>query len=144
MGQIYSNADCNIAATWASDSSDGCFNKRDPFTITPTTIELNIENRQSKEYQISDLRIYNGEITEAPLNKRGWVVQERYLARKQLSFAKTQAYWECPELIASEQFPIGLPEYLRNAKTTSNCNLLQQNQGWILSVNKSYATAGAP
>lgn len=117
MGAIYSNADCNIAATWASDGGDGCFNKRDPYTVTPTTIELSIGNRQSREFQISRQFTYDEDITDAPLNKRGWVVQERYLARKQLSFAKNQVYWECPELIASEQCPTGLPEYERTAAT---------------------------
>jgi hypothetical protein len=115
MGEIYSNADCNIAATWASDGGDGCFNKRDPFTVTPTTIMLNLENGQSREFQFSGHYTYNEDITDAPLNTRGWVVQERYLARKQLSFAKNKVYWECPEVIASEQFPMGLPEYVRTA-----------------------------
>jgi hypothetical protein len=115
MGAIYSNADCNIAATWASDGGDGCFNKRDPLTVTPTTVELNLENGQSREFQISGHYTYKEDITDAPLNRRAWVVQERYLARKQLSFAKNQVYWECPEIIASEQFPTGLPEYVRTA-----------------------------
>lgn len=36
------------------------------------------------------------------------------MARKQLSFAKSQVYWECRELVASEQFPEGIPETLRD------------------------------
>jgi hypothetical protein len=115
MKAIYSNADCNIAATWASDGGDGCFNKRDPFTVTPTTIMLNLENGQSRKFQFSGHYTYNEDITDAPLNTRDWVVQERYLARKQLSFAENKVYWECPEVIASEQFPMGLPEYVRTA-----------------------------
>jgi hypothetical protein len=115
VGAIYSNADCNIAAMWALDGDDGCFNKRDLFTVTLTTIALNLENGQSREFQISGHYTYDDDITNAPLNRRGWVVQERYLARKQLSFAKRQVYWECPEVIASEQFPTGLPDYVWEA-----------------------------
>lgn len=111
MGQIYSTACCNIAATWASDSSQGCFSKRDPFLITPTTIASNPQSSQSAEYQISfGYNKYVQDVTKAPLNGRGWVVQERCLAQKQLNFTKRQVYWECPELLASEEFPNGPPE----------------------------------
>ncbi|KAK3381259.1 heterokaryon incompatibility protein-domain-containing protein [Podospora didyma] len=34
-------------------------------------------------------------ISEAPLNKRGWVLQERLLSRRILHFADDQVYWEC-------------------------------------------------
>lgn len=112
MGSIYGNACCNIAATWASDSDQGCFNKRDPCIVTPSTIVLNHELGFSMVYQISRGSMYDEDITNAALNSRGWVVQERCLAQKQLSFTKYQVYWECPELIASEQFPNGLPTQL--------------------------------
>ena len=80
-----------------------------------TTIVLNIENGESRNFQISGHHTYYYDINCALLNSRGWVVQERYLVQKQLSFAKHQVYWECPEIIAAEQFPIGLPEYIRTA-----------------------------
>ncbi|PMD47780.1 HET-domain-containing protein, partial [Hyaloscypha variabilis F] len=110
MGAIYSNAHCNIAATWASDGGDGCFNKRDPFTVTPTTIGLSLAGEPSREFQISGHYTYDEDINNAPLNRRAWVVQERYLAQRQLSFAKNQVYWECREVTASEQFPVSLPQ----------------------------------
>jgi hypothetical protein len=81
-------------------------------------ISLNLENGQPGEFQISGYFTYDEDITKAPLNRRGWVVQERYLARKQLSFAKNKVYWECAEVIASEQFPMGLPEYVRNVASS--------------------------
>lgn len=34
-------------------------------------------------------------ISKAPLNKRGWVLQERLLSRRILHFAADQVYWEC-------------------------------------------------
>lgn len=111
MGSTYNHAVCNIAATWAAGGGDGCFSTRDPTTICPTFITLGFKVDDSSTYQISwghDFGYYN-DITQAPLNKRGWVVQERYLARRQLSFAKRQLYWECHELSASEEFPYGHP-----------------------------------
>jgi hypothetical protein len=109
MGLIYSSASCNIAASWASDGNDGCYNRRDPSNITPTTLATNLEIDGSEEYQIYQNYQYDDDITFAPLNERGWVTQERFLSQKQLSFAERQVYWECPELLACEQFPTGLP-----------------------------------
>lgn len=56
---------------------------------------------------------YDQDITQGALNRRGWVVQERYLARRQLSCAESQLYWECQELLASEEFPHGYPPGIR-------------------------------
>ena len=108
MALIYGNARCNIAATWASDGTQGCFNTRDPFMVTATTVT----SSRLEEYQIVPSHIYDYNILDAPLNNRGWVVQERCLATRQLNFTKHQVYWECAELFASEQFPTGLPDGL--------------------------------
>lgn len=112
MGSIYSHAACNIAATWAADSDDGCFSASDTAVKSPTSVILDFELDGSSEYQISNSLTYDDDITRAPLNQRGWVVQERYLARRQLSFSRRQVYWECYELMASEQFPAGVPKVL--------------------------------
>lgn len=109
MGLTYNHAVCNIAATWASNGEDGCFSIRDPTTICPTFIALDLTDSGRSTYQISQSDVYHGDITHAPLNKRGWVVQERYLARRQLSATKRQFYWECHDLLASEEFPHGYP-----------------------------------
>ncbi|KAI0438476.1 heterokaryon incompatibility protein-domain-containing protein [Xylaria telfairii] len=110
MGNIYSYAACNIAASWASDNTKGCFNTSDMVTKSLTLIALQIPGQdQLTQYQIGQTRSYANEIEQAPLNKRGWVVQETYLARRQLNFAKCQVFWECHQLVASEEFPTGLP-----------------------------------
>ncbi|KAH8590213.1 heterokaryon incompatibility protein-domain-containing protein, partial [Bisporella sp. PMI_857] len=78
MGLIYENSYCTIAATSSNsgsmsflkhwDKDLGCFGqKTDPL--------LNI--------------------SQAPLNTRGWVLQERLLSRRVLHFATDQIYWEC-------------------------------------------------
>lgn len=111
MGLTYNHAVCNIAATWAANGEDGCFSTRDPTTVCPTFIVLSLTTSGPSTYQISQSGdfAYNKDITRAPLNKRGWVVQERYLARRQLSATKCQFYWECHDLLASEEFPYGYP-----------------------------------
>ncbi len=104
MGFIYKNASCNIAATWAADGNDGCFRHEEA-----RIIQLSCRNDQLVKYQIAPtLYDINSEDSEkAPLFYRGWVVQERYLAKRQLNFAKNQVYWECPELQACELVPPG-------------------------------------
>ncbi|KAJ0103989.1 HET-domain-containing protein [Diaporthe amygdali] len=111
MGRTYSYAICNIAATCAADGQDGLFSTRDPTTVCPTFIKLDPIIEGSSTYQVSRSNdyAYNEDITQAPLNERGWVVQERYLARRQLSATKSQFYWECHDLLASEEFPYGYP-----------------------------------
>ena len=117
MGKIYGNAACNIAASWATGGFQGCFSVSDPVAKTPTFISPKRLRRDSPaQYQIAQASSYEVEIQQAPLNKRGWVVQERYLARRQLSFAKRQTYWECRQLVASEEFPVGLPQSLAPSK----------------------------
>jgi hypothetical protein len=105
MGSIYKHSICNVAALWAEGSSDGCFAPKEEITLISLA---------SEEFSVQDLLysapFYADDIINAPLNKRAWVVQERYLALRQLGFAKSQVYWACQELTASEEFPAGTPD----------------------------------
>lgn len=113
MGSIYKNSRCNIAATWAKDGSQGCFSTRDVALLNTPLVRLPHHRSDSSPLRrITDSMSYYRDIIDASLNTRGWVVQERYLSRKQLSFSKQQVYWECDELIASEQFPLGVPSQM--------------------------------
>lgn len=47
-------------------------------------------------------------VTRSPLNRRGWVVQERLLAPRVLHFSPRQVSWECGQKFACEQTPMGL------------------------------------
>jgi hypothetical protein len=146
MASIYGGAICNIAATWASDGTQGCFNTRDPFTVAGAAIFL---GEPAEQYHVTPGQLYYCDFhRDAPLNSRGWVVQERCLSTRQLSFTKNQVYWECAELFASEQFPNGVPEdvwkdgqewlavSLTTPKPTLNHSLEVHNrQAWCSLVN---------
>ncbi|KAI0379483.1 hypothetical protein F5Y04DRAFT_290368 [Hypomontagnella monticulosa] len=119
MGSVYRNSRCNIAATWASDSNDGCFSERDP-SIIDTSGTLIPRNSFAIDFYMTLNDLYDIDILQAPLNKRAWVVQERYLARRQLNFSKHQVYWECLELTASEQNPTGWETCSKTNKPTLN------------------------
>ncbi|KAM0229734.1 hypothetical protein ACHAPO_009808 [Fusarium lateritium] len=120
MGLIYKHSTCNIAAAWAENSSDGCFSPKE----APTTITL-----ASDEFFVAEILysapFHQKDIWDAPLNQRSWVIQERYLAPRQLVFAKTQVYWACQELTASEEFPTG-SEYLPDELMSGQASALQQ------------------
>ncbi|KAK3304909.1 heterokaryon incompatibility protein-domain-containing protein [Chaetomium strumarium] len=116
MWNIYKSSECNIAATWASDGRGGCFAER--VIEKPTTIVLDSIGARpttSIRYRVEYELRYQEDVMEAPLNSRCWVVQERYLAKKQLNFARSQVYWECPELLASEHFPTGIPKAITHS-----------------------------
>ncbi|KAI8716888.1 HET domain-containing protein [Fusarium sp. LHS14.1] len=42
------------------------------------------------------------EINSAPLNQRGWVLQERIFSQRMVHFCKKQLIWECKSQVASE------------------------------------------
>ena len=46
----------------------------------------------------------------APLLKRAWVLQEQLLAPRSIIYGKSQVYWICDTLEASEMFPGGSPD----------------------------------
>lgn len=108
MADVYGNAEINIAATSAKDGSVGCFFERSQWWRCQTR----------PDPQTSDLfDVYPG-LTgsrENPLGSRGWVVQERYLARRMLHFTDEQIFWECDGNAACEVFPDGYPT-LENSK----------------------------
>ncbi|KAM0226788.1 hypothetical protein ACHAP5_012317 [Fusarium lateritium] len=104
MGQIYKNTACNIAGLWAENGSDGLFVPKEE----PTLLSLSSEEFSVQPFTYS-WPYYQVDVIEASLNKRAWVVQERYLSLKQLAFGKSQVYWACQELNASEELPAGMP-----------------------------------
>jgi hypothetical protein len=110
MHKVYANSLCNIAATAARDSSEGLFFTRDVWKLQPGRIEILIKKDLNLLYEIHDASTWEHSVSNAPLNRRAWVIQERLLARKVLHFGKEQLAWECCELEATEFYPKGLPE----------------------------------
>jgi hypothetical protein len=53
--------------------------------------------------------LWDDEVTFAPLNQRGWVLQERSLARRIIQFCRSEVFWECETKAACESFTAGIP-----------------------------------
>ena len=114
MGQTYGNSLCNIAATGASNDEEGCFRDRDASLLQQCTIKSEWDDRDNKIWEIIDERFWDTRINQAPLNQRGWVMQERWLSPRVLHYGRDQILWECSEFDACETYPDGLPKPLRN------------------------------
>lgn len=109
MDKIYSCAFLNVSATMSLDGSESHFKERSWGPFLHSEIELEVNGLFQKHY-IVDEDIWYDEITNAPLNKRGWVFQERFLARRVLHFGERHMGWECRELDVLEMFPERLPQ----------------------------------
>ncbi|QPC76764.1 hypothetical protein HYE68_007516 [Fusarium pseudograminearum] len=120
MGEVYRNSMCNIAASSASDSSQGCLYPRNPRIIQPEPLD-NYGN------ELKDLYLFNRSFPQKPfpLYKRAWVLQEALLAPRTLDCGKSQLYWRCDVAKASEEFPGGYPlgigVYLSHPAHLSSC-----------------------
>ncbi|EGO60115.1 hypothetical protein NEUTE1DRAFT_36552, partial [Neurospora tetrasperma FGSC 2508] len=100
MKSVHENSHINFAAADAMDSTQGCFFERDPFSIRPLRLRIDLERKSGYYYAAGSHRFaYN--VAPAPLYRRGWVYQERTLAPRIIHCCAKQLYWECLESIAS-------------------------------------------
>jgi hypothetical protein len=120
MQHVYSNARFNISATGAGDGDAGLFFDRGQLAVVPFTFNIpDTTTRERKrrrgcwrpgQYRLVDPTLWSSNISQAPLNARGWVMQERLLARRVVHFCRGHIFFECHEWEACEMFPRGLPE----------------------------------
>jgi hypothetical protein len=90
MGTVFSSAYCVIAATAAAGTQSG-FLRPPPanrFVALPTPSGAPL-------YLCETVDDFRGDVEQAGLSRRGWVLQERALARRTIHFSSGQTYWEC-------------------------------------------------
>lgn len=90
MQTTFSGADCVLAACSAEYAGSGFLNARLP--------GVNI----GEVYVAADTEDFERDVLRSPLQQRGWVLQERALARRTIFFTNTQMYWECGDGIRTE------------------------------------------
>lgn len=98
MEDVFSSAFCVIAASSAHGQHDG-FLARETQQHDCMTFE---HEGLPPLYVSRFMDDFNKDVLEAPLSKRGWVLQERALARRTIYFTKHQTYWECGKGVRSE------------------------------------------
>ncbi|RMD39776.1 hypothetical protein DV735_g5356, partial [Chaetothyriales sp. CBS 134920] len=127
MGEIYRNASLNIQAGRDSQHWDyGLFNSPDVRVVEPYPIRLArtvsrpLTTAQSPHNTVSidgtfliiEEDFARDELLGNPINRRGWVLQERLLSPRILHFGAQQVFWECRESLACETFPKGVPKVI--------------------------------
>jgi hypothetical protein len=114
MRMVYSNCIMNISASRAKDANEGLFAYRNPRLIQPCRLAWHGFTEGFRVYTIVNTDHRNLRQYKMPLAKRGWVLQERLLSPRSLSFAAKQVFWDCCELRdASETYSLGAPCKLR-------------------------------
>ncbi|CAH0003415.1 unnamed protein product [Clonostachys byssicola] len=91
MEQVYSNASCILAASSSNSSIEGFLKKsreKRPY-VSVKSLSGRIV------YVCKDIDDFHTDVERSILNSRGWVLQERALARRIIHFTKNQAYFEC-------------------------------------------------
>lgn len=119
MDSIYENSYLNISATAAIDGDKGLFFNRRPEYLWEDDINVNYTGTnlvnssragapkpdQLTRCTIIDLSFWDELVETAPVNRRGWVLQERLMAPRVLHFCRDQIAWECAEFEDAEGHP---------------------------------------
>lgn len=109
MSEVYAKSVLNIAVISASEGTKGLDRLRNPLAIFPCTSRTVWKSAEDEDIICYDDNAWQEFVGSSVLNSRGWVIQERLLAPRTVSFAVDQVYWECGSSRASESFPFGLP-----------------------------------
>jgi Heterokaryon incompatibility protein (HET) len=125
MGEVYRHAFLNIQAGRDAEALElGMFRAPtdrdiDPFrvNISRKIVKARIRGRPASSpisiegsFSIVEEDFARDELLGNPINRRGWVLQERLLSHRITHFGAQQVFWECRQLLACETFPEGLPK----------------------------------
>lgn len=140
MGEVYRYAVLNVQAGRDAEALEmGLFRaptnrEIDPFKVEiarqvikprargrPSTPPITIEGT----YSIIEEDFARDELIGNPINRRGWVLQERLLSHRIIHFGAQQVFWECRELLACETFPEGLPKTIPKTMARAATNVVR-------------------
>jgi hypothetical protein len=102
MGLLYRNATVTISALVSRRSTCGIL-KRNSIVPSPEPVIIGVSSESISELKVTVGRTDGGEESlrrldiEAPLSKRGWVLQETVLSRRHLFYRSSQENWRCAE-----------------------------------------------
>ncbi|KAF2436026.1 HET-domain-containing protein [Tothia fuscella] len=127
MADIFRNAYAIVAAAAGHDSSGGCGVKIKPTVCIRIPSAVDPHHRK-----VFIRRRMNQQLKHSPLNARAWVLQELVLARRILHFMNDQIFWQCHELVESE-----------NGIRTSYPPVDARNRSLAMAVSPEYVFATA-
>lgn len=92
MESVFSSAYCTISATCARSFSDGFLRSRPPADYIRVP---NAPEGYGPFWLSETVDNFHADVEEGPVNRRGWVLQERVLSRRTIFFTANQIYFEC-------------------------------------------------
>ncbi|KAK3487577.1 uncharacterized protein B0T23DRAFT_322736 [Neurospora hispaniola] len=98
MEYVFSSAYCVLAASSARSQTEGFLNPRKSRTV----VNLGRKKNDIGVYATPFSDDFKKHVVNSPLSERGWVLQERALARRTIYFTEWQTYWECGHGIRCE------------------------------------------
>lgn len=109
MSDVYSNSLCNLSADWGNENDGLFFQRNFPGSWYELKLRLKEGSPEPGEKWKSCYLVRKHEWIDnfltSPLNRRGWVMQERLLAPRVLHFTPQQISWECTRMLRSEKWP---------------------------------------
>jgi hypothetical protein len=89
MASVYGGSELTLSATWATSGGSGLFYPRSQCR----NVELpyvNVNGHPDGKFTMrkQSTALFSSEVLEGPLNRRGWVLQERLLSNRKLHFCK--------------------------------------------------------
>ncbi|KAI1812232.1 heterokaryon incompatibility protein-domain-containing protein [Poronia punctata] len=133
MAQIYSQAHLTIAASAATDGSEGLLRSEPQFSrlrLSDDDDDDDDEKVLNRGCSIGPYLLRFRRLIAAPLNTRAWTLQERILSSRIVHFARDQVHWECRESIVSEA---GGPPY---GELLDNSGEESFHRGWLGRVSE--------
>ena len=97
MGDIYGSGLLNIAARGAVNAQKGCFISREAEPLPCVLKYCSFDGSIAGSMYIRSPAFQTERLQDAPLDQRGWILQERLLSARILYFGCQQMYWECAE-----------------------------------------------
>lgn len=135
MASVYEQASFTIAATAARNGTEGCFRRIPSQGLV--TVRANPDDPASgvMYFGVKDKSVEES-IFKAPLNRRGWVLQEHLFSRRTVHFAADQMYWECNKMFVGEDRSDardvadmkGFPTRLLVSSVLDNCRGFQRTR----------------
>lgn len=107
MDKIYSGSFVNISAADAPDANHSLFHDRNLDALCSQTLELPVGSITTR-FLLLDYNFWRTEVSNAVINSRAWVLQERLLSPRVLYFGQRQILWECQQKEDAEIYPEGL------------------------------------
>lgn len=126
MASVYEKAYLAIAATGANASTKSIF-ERSPqaeYVARPSKVS----GADLEFLYLSQHKLLGTTIFDAPLNRRGWVLQEHLFARRTIHFAADQIYWECDKSFVGED----------GVQVTNKADMIFPNRSLLLHILNNY------